>query len=279
MVANRKRFAQIALWIILSLGATTMLLPFWWMLSTSFDQDAILDVPFPPRFIPGRFTIDTYKMTFTNVPMFKYIFNSLIIAAGVIAISILSALTAGYALSKIRFKGHRQILILALSTMMVPFEVTMIPQFFLFNKLGLINNYLAFYLPAVNYVFGTFFVKQYMDTIPDSLREAALIDGANDFYISFKIYFPLCGPMISTLLILLFLGSWNDFLWPLIVLTDANLYTIQVGVAMFTYNQGVNTMPAIRMATTMASILPVLIVYLFLQRYIVESIALTGIKQ
>ncbi|HBG76626.1 MAG TPA: ABC transporter permease, partial [Clostridiales bacterium] len=224
-------------------------------------------------------TLDNYRLAFTNVSMLKYMFNSLLVAVGTILISLLSAIMSGYALSKINFKGRNVILLLALSTMMIPGEVTMTSRFFLFDKLGLADSYWAFWLPASAYVFGTFFAKQYIDSIPDSLRESALIDGAGELRIAFQIYMPLCGALIATLTILLFLGSWNDFLWPLIILSSPEKYTLQLGIALFSYNQGLNEMPAIRMATTVICIIPILILYLFLQRYIVESIALTGLKQ
>ncbi len=277
--SSSKSKSRILLTILLGIGALTMVVPFGWMLSTSFDWNAILNLSFPPRLFPEIPSFKAYYMAFTMVSMLRYLLNSFIIAAGVIAVSLLSALSAGYALSKIRFKGYNVLLIIALSTMMVPFEVTMIPQFFLFNKLGLINNYLAFFLPAVTYVFGTFFIKQYMDTIPDSFRESAIIDGANELQIAFKIFVPLCGPLVFTLVVLVFIGSWNDFLWPLIVLTDPNLYTVQLGVSMFTYNQGLNNMPAVDMAVAIVSSIPVLLIYMFFQKYIVESISMSGLKQ
>ncbi|MFU0799048.1 MAG: carbohydrate ABC transporter permease [Xylanivirga thermophila] len=274
-----KRTSSIIIFIILALGSLTMIIPFFWMITTSFDWDAVMNVPFPPRFWPAKPSIKPYQMTFMNVPMGRYLLNSFVVAVGVIIVSCLSALLAGYSLSKIKFKGSGVVLVLALSTMMIPFEVTMIPQYLLFDKLNLKNTYWAFYLPAVNYAFGTFLCKQYMDSLPESLREAALIDGAGEFTIFTKIYVPLCGAIIATMVILQFLGVWNDLLWPLLILSDTQKYTVQIGIAMFTYNQGINQMPAIRMASATISLLPVLILYLFLQRYIVESIALTGLKQ
>jgi len=146
-----------------------------------------------------------------------------------------------------------------------------------------VDSYLAFWLPAAAYAFGTFFVKQYMDSIPDSLRESARIDGAGELRIALQIYMPLCGALIATLVILIFLGTWNDFMWPMIILTSPSRYTLQLGIAMFAMTgdgsmQNTN-MPAIRLAVTAVSIIPVLIMYLCLQRYIVESIALSGVKQ
>lgn len=274
-----KSINQAIIIIMLGLGSLAMIIPFWWMLATSFDADALFDVVFPPRFWPGTFTLDNYILAFTNVPLARYMINTVTIAIGNITISILSAMMAGYALSKIQFKGKNVILLIALSTMMIPGEVTMTARFYLFNRLGLTDTYWAFWLPAFAYVFGTFFTKQYMDAIPNSLRESARLDGAGELRIALQIYMPLCGALTATLVVLLFLGTWNDFLWPLIILTSPSKYTLQLGVAMFTYNQGINVFPALRLATTVISIIPILILYTFLQRYIVESIALSGVKQ
>lgn len=265
--------------VILSLGSLVMIIPFAWMLTTSFDWGAVSNIPFPPRFWPAEPTFETYRLAFVNVPLLRYMFNSFLIAFFVIGISAISALASGYALSKIKFRGSYFILILALSTMMIPFEATMIPLYSLFNKLQLIDTYWTFYLPAIVYGFGTFLVKQFMDQLPDSLREAAVVDGANEFIIFFRIFVPLCGPIIATLVILHFIDVWNDLLWPLIVLNDPDKFTVQIGMAMFKYNKGEGTFVSIIMAVTTISILPTLLLYMFLQRYVVESIALTGMKQ
>lgn len=256
-----------------------MIVPFLWMLITSFDWAARLNITFPPRLWPEEPSLQTYRSAFTTIPMLKYIFNSILVSGGVILVSSFSALLSGYALSKLRFKGAHLVLLLALSTMMIPFEMTMIPQYLLFSKLNFIDSYWAFYLPALNYAFGTFLAKAFIDQLPSALREAAIIDGARELTVFWRIFFPLCTPIIATMIILLFLGVWNDMLWPLLVLTSAAKYTIQIGLAMFTYNNGLNQHPSIIMAATTVSLIPVVVVYLFLQRYIMESIALSGIKQ
>lgn len=277
---NRRRISQAFIITILLLGTLTMIIPFWWMISTSFDGAVTIDdIPFPPRFYPLIPSLRNYEVAFTNVPMLKYIANTLILSIGNIVISVTSAICCGYALSKIKFKGKTVILLLALSTMMVPGEVTMVSRYFLFQRLGLINSYWAFWFPAFAYAFGTFFAKQYMDSIPDSLREAALVDGAGEIRIAFQIFMPLCGALVATLAVLIFLGTWNDFMWPMLILTSPSKYTLQVGVALFATNGGLSQQPGIRMASTCISIIPVLIMYIFLQRFIVESIALSGVKQ
>ena len=281
LIIRRKKWSvsQLILTIVLFLGSFIMIVPFLWMLVTSFDWGARLNISFPPKIWPEEPSIRTYEAAFTNINMFKYIGNSALVSAGVIIVSSLSALLSGYALSKLRFKGANLVLLLALSTMMIPFEMTMIPQYLLFSKLGLVDNYLAFYLPAMNYAFGTFLAKAFFDQLPSSLREAAVLDGAKEITVFSRVYLPLCTPIIATMIILLFLSVWNDMLWPLLVLKSAAKYTIQIGLAMFTYNNGINQQPAIIMAATSISLIPVVVVYLFLQRYIIESIALSGIKQ
>ena len=273
-----KRISNITLITVLSLGSLIMIIPFIWMTLTSFDWAARLNIPFPPRLWPKELTIKTYQAAFTNIPMFKYMINSLIISIGVIGVSLMSALLSGYAISKLKFKGSMIVLVLALSTMMIPFEMTMIPQYLLFSEINLLDTYWAFYLPALNYAFGTFLAKSFIDQIPSSLREAGIIDGAGEFKVFFKIYFPLCIPIIATMVILQFLAVWNDLLWPLLALKTPDKYTIQLGLAMFTYNKN-QALPSIILAATTVSIIPVITLYLFLQRYILESIALSGIKQ
>ena len=279
---KRKSMAQAMIAVFLALGSIVMIVPFVWMVSTAFDNSAMFDIVFPPRFWPMELSLQPFRIAFTNVPMIRYIFNTLLVAVGTISASIFSAICAGYALSKIRFKGSSIVLVIALSTLMIPGEVTIVPRFFLFMRLGLVNSYLAFWLPAFAAVMGTFFTRQYMVSIPDSLRESARLDGAGEFRIALQIYMPLCGALIATLTVLQFLGVWNDFLWPMIILISPSRYTLQLGIAMFSMNQGgvgAISMPAIRMACTAVSIIPVLILYLFLQRFIVESIALSGVKQ
>ena len=278
-IKNINDFILIA---VLGIFSLTMIIPFWWMISTAFDEAAMFEMVIPPVFWPTEFTTRAFYVAFNNVPMMRYMFNTFIVAGGNITIAILSAVMAGYALSKIRFKGATFVLMLALSTMMIPAPTMMVPRFFLFHRFGLVDSYLAFWLPAAAYAFGTFFTKQYMDSIPDSLRESARIDGAGELRIALQIYMPLCGAMIATMVILLFLGTWNDFMWPMIILTSPSRYTVQLGIAMFSMNMGgaqSAAMPAVRLAITTVSIIPVLIMYLCLQRFIVESIALSGVKQ
>jgi len=278
---NSRRSKKVADWIltgVLLIGSLVMIIPFIWMVLTSFDWAARLKIPFPPRFWPEEFSLKTYQMAFTNIPMLKYMINSIIVSVGVIVVSLLSAVFSGYAISKFKFKGANIVLLLALSTMMIPFEMTMIPQYLMFAKIKLLDTYWSFFLPALNYAFGTFLAKSFIDQLPGSLREAAIIDGANEFTVFLKVYLPLCIPILATMIILQFLAVWNDLLWPLLALKTPDKYTIQLGLAMFSYNKDL-PLPSVIMAATTVSLTPVILLYLFLQRYIVESIALSGVKQ
>lgn len=276
---KRRKSRGVLRTLVLLFGALVIAIPFVWMVATSLDRSAVVTAPFPPRFYPKEFSLFPYKVAWTNVKLLRYIANSLIISLGTILFSVSSAFLSGYALSKIRFRGSKWVLILALSTIMIPFESTMVSKYIMFSKLNLLNSYWALFIPALAYPFGTFMAKQFFDQLPTSLREAAKIDGAGEFTIFRKIYLPLSGAVLATMVILQFLASWNDLLWPLLVIQDSDKYNIQIGMAMFAQDKGASPMPAIMMAITTISILPVLLLYLFLQRYIVEGVATSGIKQ
>jgi multiple sugar transport system permease protein len=264
----------------LILGSLLMVLPFVFMFSTSLNAQAWLQIPFPAQIVPAEFSTKAYTTAIEGMNLGRLYLNTILIAVVQIGVSLVSALLSGYALSKIRPRGSRFMLILILTTMMIPAEASLIPNFLTFKDLGMLNTYLPFWIPALAYTFGTFFVKQYLDGLPDELREAAKLDGAGELRILFAIYTPLAKPVLATCTILLFLGIWNSFLWPLVVINDPSLYTIQLGISQFATSSGGSTylLPAVNMAATVLSVVPVLVVYLFLQRYVVESVASTAVK-
>lgn len=273
-----KRINGIVIFIILSVGALTVILPFIWMVATSVDVEANVRLPFPPRLFPKEISFMNYYIAFKNIPMARYLLNTFYVTTASILFRLISSLLAGYALSKINFRGKKILLLLSLATMMVPFEMLVIPMWKMFKLVGLLNNYWAIILPSMAWPWGVFLAKQYMDTIPTSLKESAKIDGANELQIFSSIYFPLSGPIVATLVIFAFLGTWNSFLWPLIVISDDLKYLIQIGIAMLT-SLNSRIYPGITMAISVISAIPVIVVFLFLQKYIVESISLTGLKQ
>ncbi|TBL74035.1 carbohydrate ABC transporter permease [Paenibacillus thalictri] len=280
---SQRKAEQLRAWItlaILTAGGLIVIVPFVVMFSVAFDKDAVFEIPFPFRIVPEHVSLDNFYTAIKNINMPRLYWNTLMIAVGVISIGTFSALLAGYALSKLNVKGGKIILLVVLATLMIPSEATLIPLFMLFKNMHLLNTYWAFYLPAIANIFGTFLAKQFMDGIPGELREAAVIDGASEFQTFSRIYFALSMPIVATLIILTFLNVWNSFLFPLIMLNDPAKYTIQIGIAMLrARTQTGEALPGLNMAATVLSIIPVLLVYLFFQRYIIQSIAHSGIKQ
>lgn len=277
--AKSRLVGKIVLFLVLCLFALILFIPLYWMVQTSFDNSCLIDAPFPPRWFPKEPSLNPYVQIFKQLPLISYLMNTFIVAIGVILVSGGSAILASYALSKIKFKGSGVVLMMTMSVLMIPFELIMIPLYTFFHQVGLNNTYWCMWLPGLVYTFGTFFGKQYLDGIPDALREAAMIDGAGELRTFGQIYVPLMGSIIATIIVLLFLGAWNDLMWPMIALTSRAKWTVQIGLATFSSAQGSVPSPALRMAGACVSLIPVLTIYLFLQRYIQESIALSGIKQ
>lgn len=253
------------------------MIPFLWMASVGFSRSANVTMPFPPRLIPKDPSWFNFKIVFQNGQIFKAYMNSAIITVSAVILGVTSSLLGGYAFSKGKFKGKKVMFLIVLATLMIPVEPRLIPMYEMFNKLGMLNTFWPLILPAMINGFGIFLCKQYFDRLPDSLRESAQIDGATELGIFFKIYFPLTGPIAATLVILTFIWSWNDFVWPLVILNNPDLQTIPLYLASFTQQNG-TTLGGLTMALATVSVLPIIILYLFLQRYIIQSIALSGLK-
>ncbi|MGE5364926.1 MAG: carbohydrate ABC transporter permease [Bacteroidota bacterium] len=249
--------------------------PFIWMLSTSFMADGHANV-YPPRFFPDEFTLIQYKTLFTRLNLARNFMNSLILSVLVTGISLLFNSMAGYAFAKFRFAGKNRLFSLLLSSMIIPSQVTMLPLFLMLKSAGIINTYMAIIIPGLANIFGIFLIRQYAMSIPDSLLEAARIDGAGEFQIYRLVILPLIKPILITLGIFTFMGTWNDFLWPLIVLTDNSMYTLPVALANL---MGEHTKdPELMMAGSVLTILPVIIVFLSLQRYYIKGIMMGSVK-
>lgn len=262
--------------LLLGLGAL-MLYPFLWMISVSLERSSNIAVPFPPRLIPEQFSIFNYKLVFENGVLFKTYANSAIISLFSVILSVSSALLAGYAFSRGEFRGKKILYFAVLATMMIPFEARLIPMFTMFNDLGMINTKYPLIFPAIINALGIVLVKQYFDRLPEGLRESAKIDGANEFTIFVRIFAPLTGPITATLAILAFQDSWNSFLWPLVVINDQDMKTVPLFLSSFSSENG-SRLVGVTMATAAMSILPVVLVFLYLQKYIIRSIALSGLK-
>ncbi|RLT39881.1 MAG: carbohydrate ABC transporter permease [Chloroflexi bacterium] len=256
---------------VLILGSGLMLAPFFVMLVVSLvPNEAFLSRDFSLQ----QFGFANYFETFQIAPFGRYYLNSLVVATSVTVLQILVASAAAFAFSRLRFWGRDLIFLLYLSTLMIPFLVTMIPNFLIVKELGWYDSYYALILPTAFSVFSTFLLRQYFRGLPLELDEAARMDGATSLRIWWQIIMPLSGPVIATLAIFNFQGSWNDFLWPLIITSSAEMRTIPIGLASF---QGqYSTEWGLLMAGSVIALLPVLIIYILAQKRFVEGITLSG---
>lgn len=260
----------------LTLTSILTLIPFIWMLGASFMFDGKASV-FPPIFLPDPFTLIQYKTLFARLNVSQNFFNSLFLSVTVTIVSLLFNSMAGYAFAKYRFAGKKVLFNLLLSSMIIPSQVTMLPLFLLLKYMGFINTYMAIVIPGMANIFGIFLIRQYCLSIPDSLIEAARIDGATDFQIYRKIILPLAVPILVTLSIFSFLGTWNDFLWPLIALTDDSMYTLPVSLANLMLEHTKD--PELMMAGSVITVIPVIVVFLFLQKYYIKGIMMGSVKE
>lgn len=265
----------IAVYLVLVIGLIAMIAPFLWMLSTSFKSTKAI-FRFPPDWIPVQPTLAHYQKLFETLDFLTPFKNTVIVAVSITFLSLLICSMAGYAFAKFRFPGRDKLFIGLLGTLMVPGQITMIPVFLLLNKLRLLNSYPGLILPGLASAFSIFFMRQFIRTIPDELLEAARIDGASERYIFFKIVLPLCKPALATLGIFNFTGSWNSFLWPLIIASSEKMYTLPVAIA----NLGgqYQTDYGLQMAGAVVVIVPIIIVFLFAQKYFIKGITLSGLK-
>lgn len=274
-ITYKNKLNSLLKYILLGIGSIIMLIPFAWMISASLKVET--DVfQFPIRWIPEVPQWKNYLLVFEKVPFQTYFMNSLFITCTTLVIQLLTSALAAYAFSKLYFKERDTIFIIYLSTMMIPQQVIMIPQFIIMRNMGLVNNQWSLILLSAFMPFGVFMLRQFFQTIPNELSEAARIDGCNEFMIFSRIILPLIKPAVASLGIFSFVWSWNDFLYPLIYLSTDQKKTIQVGIRAFLaqYTQDY----ALLMAATCLSLLPVLIVYLSAQKFIIEGIATSGLK-
>jgi multiple sugar transport system permease protein len=264
------------LYALLLLGLVVVIGPFVWMLLSSFKPRSEL-VRIPPTWLPETWTLDNYDRLFTKLDFPRYFLNSVFIAGSVVLANVVFCSMVGYALAKLRFAGKNLIMLLVLATLMVPGSVTVIPLFVLMSKVNLVNSYWAVILPFAVGPFGVFLMRQFMMAIPNDLLEAARVDGARELRVFWKVVVPLSWPAMAALGIITFLFSWNMFLWPLIVLTDDRMYTLPVALGTFAIGQ-YQADYGLLMAGAVALVLPIIIVFLILQRQFTESVASTGLK-
>jgi multiple sugar transport system permease protein len=261
---------------VYTLGLVVVAGPFAWMVAGSFKSAPELH-RFPPTLLPTAPTLDNYRTLFEKLDFPLYLFNSVVVAACVVGGNLLFCSMLGYALTKLHFAGRDRIFLLVMATLMVPSTVTLVPLFVLMSAIGLVNTYAGLILPFAAGPFGVFLMRQFIGTIPDDLVEAARIDGAGELRIFRSVVMPLCRAPLATLGIFTFLASWNNFLWPLVVSTSERMYTLPVGVATFSIGQHSSDYGTL-MAGAVVLVVPVVIVFLLLQRHFTQGIAMTGIK-
>ncbi len=264
---------RLSLYGILLFTAFLILMPLVVVVSTAFKpDDQIYD--FPMRIIPRTPTLDNFVKLAQNFP--RYIWNSCKLTLWIVVVQFVTASTGAYAFSKLRWKGRDFLFLLYILSMMVPVQAIIIPQFLIVRNLGLYDSHWALVLTGSFTAFGTFLIKQYFMTIPDSYIEAARIDGASEYTIFLRIMLPLAKPVLATQVIFSFRYFWNDFFAPLIYLTSQHLKTLPLGMADFATETYTYVGP--QMAASFISILPVMLIFLFAQRYFVEGVAAVGVK-
>lgn len=261
--------------VIYSLAFIT-LAPFIWMILTSLKDMSEIFV-YPPQWLPSEFRFDNYRKAFEAAPFGRYYFNSIFVAVTVTVGQLITCSMAAFAFARLQFKGRDLLFYLFLGTMMIPYNVTMIPSFLVLYWLGWIDTYYALIVPGLASAFGTFLLRQFFITIPKELEEAAYIDGATKLQVLRKIIVPLAKPALATLAVFTFMGVFNDFIWALIVLNSEDMQTVQLGLAIF--RDRYLTQWDLLMAGSVTAVLPILIVFFFAQKYFIQGITLSGLKE
>lgn len=272
---HKKRLSTAAYYIVGTLIAVLATIPFLWMITTSLKaRGALMSIPI--EWIPKEPTLAAYVKVFSRFPFFRTIGNSLFISVTYTLITLLSASMAAFAFTKLDFPRADTLLKIFLATMMIPTQVTMIPLFVVMNKMQLINTYSSVILPSIFRPFAIFLLVQQMRTIPNDYLDAARIDGASTFRVYFRVALPLCRPTLATLSITTFMEAWNDYLWPLLMLTDKAKMTLPI--ALSTLNGQYSTEYNVLMAGSLISMVPIILVYIFAQKYFENGMMAGGIK-
>ena len=278
-ISNARKDSMIIkgfVYAVLILGALTMAIPYVWMIVTSIKPLNEIQA-YPPSFIVHNPTIQPYKDLFRLIPMGRYLFNSLFVAGCITLFNVFATSLAGYAFAKHKFWGRDKIFMIFIGSLMIPWQVNIIPGFVIVKNLGWLSTYQGLIIPAMAWcAFGIFLNRQFIYSIPDDLIDAAKIDGCNEFMIYRHVILPLIKPVIATLAIFTFLQQWNNFVWPLVIIHNPDMRTLPLALKVLTGQFGANF--AMVMAGALIATLPMLVVYLMFQKYIIKGIAMTGLK-
>lgn len=274
-IKAKARTTKIIIYTFLSLGALSMAIPYVWMIVTSIKPIEEIQA-YPPSFYVQNPTFAAYRELFSILPMWRYLFNSFFIALLVTITNLFLCSLAGYAFAKHKFFGRDKLFVLLLSAIMIPYQVNLIPGFIIVKSLGWLNSFYALIVPNMAMVFGVFLCRQYIMSIPNDLIDMAKIDGCSEFSIYRIIIFPLIKPALATLAILTFLSQWNSFVWPLVVIHSNSMRTAPLALSVLNSQFGANFSMVLPGATVVT--LPALIIFLYLQKYIIQGITMTGLK-
>jgi multiple sugar transport system permease protein len=258
-------------------GAIVMVTPFLWMLDASLMTTPEITRQ-PPVFLPAEAQFQNFPLLLDVLPFPQLYLNSLIITGGTVLGVLFTSSVAGFAFAKYQFPGKNLLFYMILATMMIPFFITLIPVFYIIRQLGWINSFQGIIVPGIFSAYGIFLMRQFIMTIPDELLDAARIDGASEPLIYARIILPLIRPALATLGTFTFIGSWNSFLWPLLVINNRDMMTVPLGLNSLRLFAAQQVNLNLLMAGTVLSVVPTLIIFVFLQRYFIRGIALTGLK-
>jgi multiple sugar transport system permease protein len=270
-----QRAGRLSLYLLLAAGGVAMLFPFVWMVSTSLKPDLEL-FRTPPQLIPQPFVPENYSRVSELMPIWRFTLNSVGVALIATALQVLTSAMAAYGFARLRFPGRDALFFVYLATLMVPFQVTIVPLFIEMRHLGLVDTYPGLILPGIVSAFGTFMLRQAFLSLPKDYEEAAFVDGAGHWNVFARISLPLVGPSLATFGIFAFMASWNSFLWPLVIVSSEELMTLPLGLS--NLHGQYTTQWNLVMAGATISVVPILVVYLFAQRHIVRGVSLSGIK-
>ncbi len=275
-MTSTRSLKTVALYALLGAIALVMLLPLIWLVSTAFKAPTENIFEFPPRFWPQSPTLQNFVTVWQTNPFGRYLFNSTLVAGLTVVLNLLFCSLAAYPLARLQFRGREALFLLIVATILIPFQIVMIPLYVLAVKLGLRNTYLGLILPAITSAFGIFLLRQAFQGVPKELEEAARIDGCSELGIWWNVMLPAVRPALITLAIFVFIGAWSDFLWPLILLDQPDYYTLPLGVAKLAGAFSLDW--RLIAAGSVISIAPILLVFGLLQRYIVPTDTNSGVK-
>lgn len=278
MIFKMKRFSMTTffIYLFLAIAIFTMLIPYYWMLITSIKPQEEIQT-YPPKFYVQNPTLEPYRDLFRLVPMGRYLLNTLFMCVSVVIFKVLACSLAGYAFAKHKFWGRDFIFMLFLASLMIPWQVNIIPGFIIVKNLGWLNTFKGLIIPTMGWgAFGIFLNRQFIYSIPDDLIDAAKIDGCTEFRIYISVILPLIKPVLATLAIFTFIQQWNNLVWPMVIINSRMMKTVPLALAVLSSQTSSNF--GMLMAGAVVATTPMLVVFLMFQKYIIKGIALTGLK-